>query len=128
MAASERISVLLTAAAKRRIAKWSRVAGISMGEFLRRAAASSQPSADDNMLDAILDQMNETTSKASAAVDRALARDYLDNPTRFRWLENSTVLTRCFYRYPPDKSPILDYFPGNTEGYRYLHMAQVLME
>jgi hypothetical protein len=73
MAASERISVLLTAAAKRQIAKRSRAAGISMGEFLRRAAASYQPSADDNVLDAMLDQMNETTSKASAAVDRAMA-------------------------------------------------------
>jgi hypothetical protein len=73
MASSERISVLLTAADKRRIAKRSRAAGISMGEFIRRAAAAYRPAIDDNVLDAMLDRMNKSTARASASVDRTLA-------------------------------------------------------
>jgi hypothetical protein len=73
MASSERISVLLTAAEKQRIAKRSRAAGISMGEFIRRAAAAYRPATDDDVLNAMLDQMSKSTARASAAVDRTLA-------------------------------------------------------
>ena len=51
MAASERIRVLLTATEKGRIARMSKAAGVSMGEFLRRAAASFRPCEDDKMLE-----------------------------------------------------------------------------
>ena len=51
MAASERIPVLATAAEKGRIAKMPKAAGLSMGEFLRRAAASFRPSEDDKVLE-----------------------------------------------------------------------------
>ena len=73
MAASERIPVLVTAVEKGRIAKMSRAAGLSMGEFLRRAAVSFRPSDDDKVLEGMIDQMNKTTAHASAAVDAALA-------------------------------------------------------
>jgi len=72
MAASERITVLLTVAEKGRIAKMSKAAGLSMGEFLRRAAASFRPSEDDKVLEGMINQMNKTTAQASA-IDDALA-------------------------------------------------------
>ncbi len=73
MAASERIPVLLTTAEKGRIAKMSKAAGLSMGEFLRRAAASFRPSEDDKVLEGMINQMNKTSAQASAAIDDALA-------------------------------------------------------
>ena len=73
LAASERIPVLVTAGEKGRIAKMSKAAGLSMGEFLRRAAASFRPSEDDRVLEGMIEQMNKTTTQASAAVDAALA-------------------------------------------------------
>jgi hypothetical protein len=53
MTASERIAVLVTATEKRRIAKMSKAAGLSMGEFLRRAADSYRTSEDDKMLEGV---------------------------------------------------------------------------
>jgi len=73
MAATERIPVLLTAAEKGRIAKMSKAAGLSMGEFLRRAAASFRPSEDDKVLEAMISQMNKSSARATAAIDEALA-------------------------------------------------------
>ena len=74
--ATERIPVLVTAAEKGRIAKMAKTAGLSMGEFLRRAAASFHPSDDDQILEGMIDQMNKTTTQANAAIDKALA--YVD--------------------------------------------------
>lgn len=71
--ATERIPVLVTAAEKGQIAKMAKAAGLSMGEFLRRAAASFRPSEDDKMLEGMIDQMNKTTTHANAAIDKALA-------------------------------------------------------
>ena len=71
--ATERIPVLVTAAEKGQIAKMAKAAGLSMGEFLRRAAASFRPSEDDKMLEGMIDQMNKTTAHANAAIDEALA-------------------------------------------------------
>ena len=71
--ASERIPVLVTAAEKGHIAKMAKGAVLSMGEFLRRAAASFRPGDDDQNLDAMIDQMNKTTTRANAAIDKALA-------------------------------------------------------
>ena len=73
MAGSERVTVLLTSAEKGRIAEMSKAAGLSMGEFLRRAAASFQPSEDDKVLEGMINQMNKTGAQASAAIDDALA-------------------------------------------------------
>lgn len=70
---SQRIPVLVTAAEKGRIAKMAKDSGLSMGEFLRRAAASFRPSEDDKMLEGMINQMTKTTAQASAAIDEALA-------------------------------------------------------
>lgn len=71
--ATERIPVLVTAEEKSQIAKRARTAGLSMGEFLRRAAASFRPSEDEKILEGMIEQMAKTTAQASAAIDDALA-------------------------------------------------------
>lgn len=72
--ASERIPVLVSTAEKARIARMAKTAGLSMGEFLRRAAAAFRPSDDDDkILAGMIDQMNKTTAQANAAIDQALA-------------------------------------------------------
>ena len=71
--ATERIPVLVTATEKRQIAAVAKAAGLSTGEFLRRAAASFRPSEDDKILEGMIDQMVKTTASASAAIDDALA-------------------------------------------------------
>ena len=71
--ATERIPVLVTAAEKVNIATMAKDAGLSMGEFLRRAAASFRPTEDERLLEGMIDQMDKTTAHASAAIDNALA-------------------------------------------------------
>lgn len=71
--ATERIPVLVTVSEKGQIAKMAKDAGLSMGEFLRRAASSYRPSEEDKMLDGMIDQLNKTTAQANAAIDEALA-------------------------------------------------------
>lgn len=71
--ATERIPVLVTAQEKAMIAQMAQDAHLSMGEFLRRAAASYRPSEDDKMLEGMIDQILKTTAQASAAIDDALA-------------------------------------------------------
>jgi hypothetical protein len=71
--ATERIPVLVTSAEKGQIAKLAKAAGLSMGEYLRRAAAAFRPGEDDKLLEGMIDQMNKTTAQASAAIDRALS-------------------------------------------------------
>ncbi len=71
--ATERIPVLVTAEEKEHIARMAKSAGLSMGEFLRRAAASFRSSDDDQVLEGMIDQMNKTTVQANAAIDKALA-------------------------------------------------------
>lgn len=71
--ATERIPVLVTPGEKKQIARMAKAAGLSMGEFLRRAAASFHPSDDDQILDGMIGQMVKTTARASAAIDEALA-------------------------------------------------------
>lgn len=49
--ATERIPVLVTASEKSQIAEKAKNAGLSMGEYLRRAAASFQYSEDEELLE-----------------------------------------------------------------------------
>ncbi|MBI2316226.1 MAG: hypothetical protein HYU75_04175 [Betaproteobacteria bacterium] len=70
--ATERIPVLVTAREKARMAKMAKDAGLSMGEFLRRAAASFRPSEDDKVLQGMIEQMIKTTERANEAIDDAL--------------------------------------------------------
>jgi hypothetical protein len=71
--ATERIPVLVSTEEKAEIARLAKDAHLSMGEFLRRAAASFRPGEDDRMLEGMIVQMAKTTAQASAAIDEALA-------------------------------------------------------
>lgn len=71
-AATERIPVLVTAKEKAMIAKLAKDAHLSMGEFMRRAAASFRPNEDEKMLEGMIDQMVKTTARAAAAIDDVL--------------------------------------------------------
>ena len=71
-AATERIPVLVTTQEKARIAKLAKDSGLSMGEFLRRAAESFRPDEDNEILNGVIDQMIKTTNRASDAIDDAL--------------------------------------------------------
>ena len=84
--ATERIPVLVTPAEKRKISSLAKGAGMSMGEFLRRAAVSFRSSEDDQMLEALIGQMVKSTARASAAIDHALSHVEASNK-RIRALE-----------------------------------------
>jgi len=71
--ASERIPVLVTPREKSDIARMAKSAGLSMGEFLRRAAASFRPDEDERLLLPMIEQIVRTTAQAAAAIDDALA-------------------------------------------------------
>ncbi|TCJ20160.1 ribbon-helix-helix protein, CopG family [Parasulfuritortus cantonensis] len=71
--ATARIPVLVSPQEKTRIAQLAKASGISMGEFLRRAAISFQPSEDEALLVGLIDQMEKSTAEAGAAIDDALA-------------------------------------------------------
>lgn len=73
MAATERIPVLVTKQEKVQIAKLAKEAGLSMGEFLRRGAAAFQSTGDDPILEGMIRQMADSTARASAAMDDAIA-------------------------------------------------------
>jgi hypothetical protein len=72
-ATTERIPVLVTPEEKRRISDLANDAGLSVSEFLRQAAAAFRPTPGDEILTGMIDQVISTTSKASAAIDEALA-------------------------------------------------------
>lgn len=71
--ATERIPVLVTTQEKAVIAQLAKEAHLSMGEFLRRAAASFRPDEDEKMLEGMIAQMTKSTAQANAAIDDALA-------------------------------------------------------
>jgi hypothetical protein len=71
--ATQRIPVLVSPAEKDSIAALAKAAGLSMGEFMRRAASSFRPSEDDQLLDGMIDRMVASTVRASAAIDDAVA-------------------------------------------------------
>lgn len=71
--ATARVPILMTAKEKARIVKRAKEAGLSMGEYLRRAAESFRPSEDDKALEAMIDQMLKATKRAEQAIDEALA-------------------------------------------------------
>lgn len=71
--ATERVPVLMTGKEKAEIARKARQAGLSMGEYLRRAGKSYRPSEDDKALEGMIDQMIKATERAEKAIDDALA-------------------------------------------------------
>lgn len=70
--ATARIPVLVTTKEKTQIAKKAKNAGLSMGEYLRRAAQSFRPSDDDKALEGMIDQMLKATERAERAIEDAL--------------------------------------------------------
>lgn len=72
-AATERIPVLVTKAQKQRLTARAKAAGVSTGEFLRRAGESYSPSEDEALLEGLLNQVVKSTRQAEKAIDDALA-------------------------------------------------------
>ena len=70
--ATARVPVLMTAKEKTQIARKAKEAGISMGEYLRRAAKSFRPSKNDKALEAMIGQMLKATERANQAISDAL--------------------------------------------------------
>ena len=70
--ATARVPVLMTETEKARIVKKARQAGISTGEYMRRAADSFSPSNDDTVLENMIDQMLKATERAEKAIDDVL--------------------------------------------------------
>lgn len=70
--ATARITVLMTAPAKARIARRAKKAGLSLGEYFRRAAAAFPPSAVALSQECLLDQLCAATERANTAIDDAL--------------------------------------------------------
>lgn len=70
--ATERIPVLVTVQEKAVIAKMAKESDLSMGEFLRRAAATFRPDEDNKILEGMINQMIKSTAQANAAIDDAL--------------------------------------------------------
>ena len=73
MAATERVPVLMTPAEKKRVVAKAKKAGLTTGEYMRRAAEGFRPEDDDEALEAMIDQMNQATASAEKAIDKALA-------------------------------------------------------
>lgn len=71
--ATKRVDALVTAAEKARITQAARDAGISAGEYMRRAAAAYCPPEEEAMVDAMLRRLDASGQRASAAADSALA-------------------------------------------------------
>jgi hypothetical protein len=72
-AATERIPVLVTKSQKARLVARAKEAGLSTGEFLRRAGEEYSPSEDEALLKGLLTQVEKSTLEAEKAIDDALA-------------------------------------------------------
>jgi mobilization protein NikA len=68
-----RIPVLVTPAQKARITRKANEAGLPIGEFTRRAADSHLSAEDEELLEGMIRQLEKSTTRTIAAVDRALA-------------------------------------------------------
>ena len=71
--ATARVPVLMTREEKERIVKRAMEAGLSTGEFMRRAAASFHPDEQDQLLEGLIEQMLQATDRAERAIDDAIA-------------------------------------------------------
>ncbi len=71
--ATARVPVLMTQAEKERIVKKAMEAGLSTGEYMRRAADSFHPGEQDELLEGLIDQMVRATDRAEQALDDAIA-------------------------------------------------------
>jgi hypothetical protein len=71
--ATERIPVLVTKFQKQQLTAKAKAAGLSTGEFLRRAGESYSASEDQDLLEGLLDQVVKITAKTEKSIDDALA-------------------------------------------------------
>ena len=71
--ATARVPVLMTQAEKERIVKKAMEAGLSTGEYMRRAADSFHPDEQNQLLEGLIDQMLQATDRAEQAIDDAIA-------------------------------------------------------
>jgi hypothetical protein len=72
-AATQRIPVLVTPEEKEQISNLAKDAGLSMGEYFRRAVTAFRPSEDEALLEGMIEQMKKTAALAEAAIDETLA-------------------------------------------------------
>jgi hypothetical protein len=70
--ATERVPVLMTAEEKEYVIKHAQNLGISVGEYLRRAAKDYSAGPDDKLLEALIDQMNQATANTEKVIDETL--------------------------------------------------------
>ncbi len=70
--ATERVPVLMTPAEKKRVVSRAKKAGLTTGEYMRRAAEGYQPADDDKALEAMIKEMNKATQSAEKAIDDVL--------------------------------------------------------
>jgi len=70
--ATERIPVLVTPREKKYFVSKARKIGISVGELMRRAATTYKPEEDEEMLEAMINQMNQATENTERTIDDAL--------------------------------------------------------
>jgi len=73
MAATQRVPVLMTPAEKKRVVAKAKKAGLTTGEYMRRAAEGYRSADDEKTLLVMIDQMNQATERASKAIDDTLA-------------------------------------------------------
>lgn len=73
MTANERIVVLATKEQKRRFAAQAKAAGLSTGEFLRRAGETYISPEDEELLGGMLSQVSKAAMQSMRAIDDALA-------------------------------------------------------
>lgn len=72
--ATARIPVLVTERQKTRITKMAKKAGLTMGEFFRRAAESYRPAdQEDILMEGLIQQVLRSTASAERAMSDALA-------------------------------------------------------
>jgi hypothetical protein len=70
--ATERIPVLVTKFQKQQLTAKAKAAGLSTGEFLRRAGESYSASEDQDLLEGLLDQVVKITAKTEKSIEDAL--------------------------------------------------------
>lgn len=70
--ATVRITVMMTTRAKARITRKAKKAGLSLGEYFRRAAAAFPPSGVELSQEYLVDQLCAATDRANTAIDDAL--------------------------------------------------------
>jgi hypothetical protein len=66
---NQRISVLVTADEKSQIKKHAKEAGLSIGEFIRRAVNVYLPLEEEQVINVMIDQMILATDRAEKSID-----------------------------------------------------------